>query len=527
MDVKKYPSWDKTKAYKKYDIVVYLGALYAALKDVPANTRIDDTSEWLLIYKNQAFTNHERYQNLMIEKASETGGGGGGDTVTYLVARQYGQGYSSEEFIDPQSTYEFDLWMYDPIVKEGERLVCIVMDYIYDIDPVTHIKTEYLPIYMEAGYPTFQNTYHIILYNPTLQRLRFAQMNFTFFIEKTGQVGGGGGGGSVAWDDVTDKPAGLVIDDSYVHTDNNFTTPEKDKLSALVDIESIGSGLVLDNGELRATGGGGSSIFILDTNSPCTPNEFLAAFGMMPVYVKYNNALYYTDTYWKESNVYSVYAYKSSANQFEFMFEDNGSDDPFGFVNANQRAIAARTFIDGSVATGLKASITENNNRIVFEPNTTDSDVLDFLMYRAINVQQTRQIPTKEYVDSHSKPLPAYDVSENDVGGNVLEKGTILINGVTYGIYEFYYHTDSLPNTTTQTFSLTTLLADYTIKDFVDATGVTSNGIFIGNGRTDNDNRLIVQQFSKNNKTITLRTYQNFTGNTALLKVLFIGTKNA
>lgn len=122
--------------------------------------------------------------------------------------------------------------------------------------------------------------------------------------------------------------------------------------------------------------------------------------------------------------------------------------------------------------------------------------------------------------------LPNYVLSDNDTGGTVAQIGTIEIDGASYGLFQFFYKTSALPNTTTAAYSFANLLADYTIKDFIDATGMTSNGIFIGNGRTDNNNRLIVQQFSKNNKTVTIRSYQDFSGETATLKVQFIGTKN-
>lgn len=112
--------------------------------------------------------------------------------------------------------------------------------------------------------------------------------------------------------------------------------------------------------------------------------------------------------------------------------------------------------------------------------------------------------------------------------GNVVQIGSLMReSGDEVGIFEFYYRTSALPNTTTKEFTLRPLLADYTVNDFIDATGMTQNGIFIGNGRTDNNNRLIVQQFSKNNKTVTIRTYQDFSSHTALLKIQFIGTKNA
>lgn len=124
-------------------------------------------------------------------------------------------------------------------------------------------------------------------------------------------------------------------------------------------------------------------------------------------------------------------------------------------------------------------------------------------------------------------PDTNYEVCDNDVGGNVAKVGEITVDGTTYGLYQFYLKTGELPNTTTAVYSFATLCADYTIESFIDATGVTNDGIFIGNGRTDNDNRLIVQQFSKNSKTVTIRTYKDFTGKTALLKILFYGTKSA
>lgn len=41
--------------------------------------------------------------------------------------------------------------------------------------------------------------------------------------------------GSVEWGNVTEKPQGLVIDESYVHTDNNYTTTEKNKLAGIAN----------------------------------------------------------------------------------------------------------------------------------------------------------------------------------------------------------------------------------------------------------------------------------------------------
>lgn len=113
--------------------------------------------------------------------------------------------------------------------------------------------------------------------------------------------------------------------------------------------------------------------------------------------------------------------------------------------------------------------------------------------------------------------------------GSVVQVGNFVnTDGTEYGIFEFYYRTSALPAAdATKSYPLTPLLDNYTIFDFIDATGVTSNGHLIGSGRTDGTNRIIVQQFSKNSKNFTMRAYGDYTQQTALVKIKFIGTKNA
>lgn len=141
------------------------------------------------------------------------------------------------------------------------------------------------------------------------------------------------------------------------------------------------------------------------------------------------------------------------------------------------------------------------------------------------------QLPTKDYVDSQKTPPYVVDRPEgsNPVSGNVVQVGTLInTDNVEYGIYEFYYKTSALPAAdATKVYPLTPLLDDYTVFEFIDATGITANGTFIGSGRTDGTNRIIVQQFSKNNKNFTMRAYGDYTQQTALVKFKFIGTKNA
>lgn len=114
------------------------------------------------------------------------------------------------------------------------------------------------------------------------------------------------------------------------------------------------------------------------------------------------------------------------------------------------------------------------------------------------------------------------------VSGSVVQVGSFVnTDGTEYGIYEFYYKTSALPAAdATKTYSFSPLLDDYTIFDFIDQSGITSNGHVISSGRTDGTNRIIIQQFSKNNKNVMLRAYGDYTAQTALLRIKFIGTKN-
>lgn len=125
--------------------------------------------------------------------------------------------------------------------------------------------------------------------------------------------------------------------------------------------------------------------------------------------------------------------------------------------------------------------------------------------------------------------MPSYIVDKpegnNAQLGNVVQVGTLQDISGEVGIFQFFYRTSALPDNTSKEYTLLPLLENYNIVDFLDGTGVTSNGIFIGNGRTDGTNYLIIQQFSKNRKAVILRTYQDYSTQTALLKIKFLGTK--
>ena len=105
-------------------------------------------------------------------------------------------------------------------------------------------------------------------------------------------IDSGGGGGPSDYTDLTNKPSinnvtltgnktssdlGLISDANYVHTDNNYTTTEKNKLAGLVNYTlptasantlggvKVGTNLSIDeNGVLSATGGGSGSTVVVE-----------------------------------------------------------------------------------------------------------------------------------------------------------------------------------------------------------------------------------------------------------------------
>lgn len=189
------------------------------------------------------------------------------------------------------------------------------------------------------------------------------------------------------------------------------------------------------------------------------------------------------------------------------------------------KVLGVRYFTDGQGGVlGDPALIVGNEN---FSLGVTVDSALDSASRNPVENRVVNQaLADKQDTPAYIVDKPAGSSSQL---GNVVQVGTLQnTDGTELGIYEFYYRTSALPTAdSTIEYTLLPLLADYNIVDFIDATGVTSNGVFIGNGRTDGTNRLIVQQFSKNRKAVILRAYQDYSAQTALLKIKFIGSKNA
>ena len=273
---------------------------------------------------------------------------------------------------------------------------------------------------------------------------------------------------------------------------------------------------------------GADKIFFFDTDNTPTFNEFKAIVdgGEKTVIVKYGGKFYAPSSY-----TYNEYAEEpelpievtiyfttgeNSSRVIGYQNAKSEKDLPLTQAISESRSIAAQMTSAYSPNGSVSARFEQNAYRL--DLNNYNEGRLRHTFYNQAGLSKAVDVSL----------FPEYEICVNDVGGNVVQIGTIKEGTEQKNLYQFYYRTGDLPAAEgTVVYNFTNLLANYTISDFIDATGITSNGIFIGNGRTDNSNRLIVQQFSKNNKTITIRAYQSFAGNTALLKVIFIGKKGS
>lgn len=208
-----------------------------------------------------------------------------------------------------------------------------------------------------------------------------------------------------------------------------------------------------------------------------------------------------------------------------YFTDDQGtvSGDPTLIVGNQNFSLPTTAYVDG------KAAETQHNSQqFTLLRLTQKQDTL----VSGTNIKTINGESILGNGDVSVSQMPSYIVDKpegnNAQLGNVVQVGTLQnIDGTELGIFEFFYRTSALPNNTTKEFTLLPLLQDYDIVDFIDGTGVTTNGIFIGNGRTDGTNYVIIQQFSKNRKAVILRTYQDYSTQMALLKIKFLGTKTS
>ena len=318
---------------------------------------------------------------------------------------------------------------------------------------------------------------------------------------------------------VAEAVAGAEYDDTAlaarVTANEQAISTKQDTLVSGTNIKTINGQPVVGSGNLILHQGVGDG---LDLNDMPSYNELQQMLN--------NNALLYIDGNWlvtglmiESSTAQVVGEYADEVRYYSF---DTNYDLDAPLIYNN-------TYIEGS---------SQKPNMVVSAGNTQPfgrfqrGDGQEFLLFGLANgitisfTDQQGRTQMRNYTINPSYVVDKPEGSPTQLG-NVVQVGSFVnTDGTEYGIYEFYYKTSALPAAdTTKTYSFSPLLDDYTIFDFIDQSGITSNGHVISSGRTDGTNRIIIQQFSKNNKNVMMRAYGDYTAQTALLRIKFIGTK--
>ena len=288
-------------------------------------------------------------------------------------------------------------------------------------------------------------------------------------------------------------------------------------LESGTNIKTINGQPVLGSGNLILHQGVGDGLDLNDMPSYNELDQMLS-----------DNALLYIDGNWlvtgltlEGSTAQVVSTYADNVRYYSFDTADN-PDAPLTYNGTYTEGSSPKPDMTVNAAAG-----TQPYGR--FQRGDGQAFLL-FGLANGISIRFTDQQGSTQTRNYTINPSYTVDKPEGSspVSGNVVQVGSFVdTDGTEYGIYEFYYKTSALPAAdTTKTYSFSPLLDDYTIFDFIDQSGITSNGHVISSGRTDGTNRVIIQQFSKNNKNVMIRAYGDYTAQTALLRIKFIGTKN-
>ena len=322
------------------------------------------------------------------------------------------------------------------------------------------------------------------------------------------------------------------------YTDTELAKKQNTLVSG-TNIKTINNQSILGSGNLTIEGG--TVTGFVATYGVTTAQEIIAYLesgAPMPMFVERSGSYYTVTTAAKQdTNRVIIRTFATLSGEY-YMFTYDITDDVWANGNyglqqklvsgTNIKTVNGETLLgDGNIQIGGSGTVDDELSGTSLNPvqNRVLYGIFDS-MRQVVETLQT-DVAGNTAAIAGKQDAPEYELSIEGTGGNVERIGSITIDGTKYGLFQFFYKTGALPNTNTKDYNLSALLTGYSVKDFIDATGITSNGIFIGNGRTDGTNRVIVQQFSKNNKTVTIRTYQDFSTNTATLKIQFIGTKNS
>lgn len=310
----------------------------------------------------------------------------------------------------------------------------------------------------------------------------------------------------------TDDQGAVSGDPTLIVGSQNFSLQRE--LVSGTNIKTINGQQILGSGNLILHQGVGDG---LDLNNMPSYNELSQMLS--------DNALLYIDGNWlvtglmiEGSTAQVIGTYADSARYYVFDTNDN-PDAPLAYSG---------TYNEGSSS---KPNMVVSAGGSQPYGRFQRGDGQEFLLFGLANgisitfTDQQGRVQNRNYTITPSYIVDNPEGSDAQLG-NVVQVGTLQdTDGTEVGIFEFYYRSSALPNATSAEYTLLPLLNEYNIVDFLDATGVTSNGHLISNGRIDGTNYVIVQQFSKNRKAVILRSYQDFSAQTALLKIKFLGTK--
>lgn len=147
-----------------------------------------------------------------------------------------------------------------------------------------------------------------------------------------------------------------------------------------------------------------------------------------------------------------------------------------------------------------------------------------------ISGSEVAELTIKKYVDDRTalQTTEVYNENSTATDFNPVVTEYVKDGDVTYTKYRFYFRTGYLAiANSTKTFDFSTLMADYTVKEWTNISGFTDNGHKLSNGRTDNlGNVAILQQLGRSSKQLIIRSYGDLSSHTAILQLEFYGTKN-
>lgn len=276
------------------------------------------------------------------------------------------------------------------------------------------------------------------------------------------------------------------------------------------------------------SGGGGTNDYIWDVDNPASYNEIKAVVnaGERPVIVKRNGHYYYpfqynVNEYPEEPDLpceFNIY-FTSGSNYrhiLNYQCDSDKKDQPMTAVMDESEEVAAKTSTNVYSNIDSASSYVRYGNyelKLATGINNSTKEKLEFTFKNASD-QLVKKVPL----------FPEYQMHDNDANGNFQLVGTVKTNNTTYNLYSFYVQTGALPNSTTKTYSLSSILSGYTVQAFTDVSGVTSSGAAIGGVKDDGTINLAV--VTVDSSGVTLRANSNMSSQTAILKITFMGSKN-